>query len=57
MKEIGGYFGLEAFSGQEYYSDLIGVNSGRNALLYVMNARKYHKPCLHSFLFLYLRSA
>lgn len=43
MKEIGGYFGLEKFSGQELYSNLIAVNSGRNALLYILKARNIRK--------------
>lgn len=50
MKEIGGYFGLETFSGQEYYKDLVGVNSGRNALLYILKARKYRKLYIPRFL-------
>ena len=50
MNEIGGYFGLEKFSGPEYYGDLIAVNSGRNALLYVARARKYHKLYIPRFL-------
>lgn len=43
MKEIGGYFGLESFSGKEYYSDLIALNSARNALVYLIRARKIEK--------------
>ncbi len=41
--EIGGYLGLDFFKGHEYYSDLIAVNSGRNALLYIIRARKISK--------------
>lgn len=47
MKEIGGYFGLEIFSGREYHEDLIGLNSGRNALAYLIQAKgikKLHIP-------------
>lgn len=36
MKEIGGYFGLEEFSGREYYEDLYRVNLGRTALIYLL---------------------
>lgn len=36
MKEIGGYFGLEEFSGCEYYPDLYRINLGRTALLYLL---------------------
>lgn len=43
MKEIGGYFGLEEFLGSELYSDAIPLNTGRNALLYLLKARKIKK--------------
>ena len=39
-KEIGGYLELEEPAGQEYYPDLCGVNLGRTALLWLMEARK-----------------
>jgi hypothetical protein len=38
MKEIGGYFELELSSGCEMYSDLIMLNSARNALVYAIKA-------------------
>ena len=41
---------MEAFSGPEYHGNLSGVNSGRNALLYVMRARNYHKLYIPRFL-------
>lgn len=47
MKEIGGFFGLEQFSGREYHDGLVAVNSGRNALAYLLrvrNIRKLHIP-------------
>ncbi|NRT70250.1 hypothetical protein [Clostridium beijerinckii] len=43
MKEIGGYFGLEQFISNEYHEGLISVNSGRNALLYILKAKKIKK--------------
>ena len=43
MKEIGGYFGLEQLISNEYYKDLITLNNGRNALLYVLKARNIKK--------------
>lgn len=43
MKEIGGYFGLEQLISNEYYNDLIPLNSGRNALLYILRAKKIDK--------------
>lgn len=41
--EIGGYFGLEPLIGNEYYKDLIPLNTARNALLYILKARKIQK--------------
>jgi hypothetical protein len=43
MKEIGGYFGLEQLVSNEYYKDLIPLNNGRNALLYVLKTRGINK--------------
>lgn len=43
MKEIGGYFGLESLADNELYVDLIAVNSARNALAYLIRARKIKK--------------
>ncbi|MCK9217047.1 MAG: hypothetical protein M0P77_03895 [Firmicutes bacterium] len=43
MKEIGGYFGLEQFVDNEYYKDLIRLNTGRNALLYILKAKNIQK--------------
>ncbi len=50
MKEIGGYFGLEEFAGREYHQDLVAVNSARNALLYILKARKVKKLYIPYFL-------
>lgn len=41
--EIGGYFGLEPLICNEYYKDLIALNTARNALLYILKARKIQK--------------
>ena len=49
-KEIGGYFELEQFSGKEYYPDLIALNNARNALLYILKARKIKKIYIPYFL-------
>lgn len=43
MKEIGGYFGLEKLITNEYYKELISLNNGRNALLYLLKARDIKK--------------
>ena len=50
MKEIGGYFGLEQLISNEYYKDLIALNSGRNALLYLLKGRKIKKIYIPYFL-------
>lgn len=48
--EIGGYFGLERFSGAEYHGDLIAVNTGRNALAFLLKARQIKKLYIPAFL-------
>ena len=50
MKEIGGYLELEEFCHQEYYPDLIALNTARNALLYLCRARKIRKLYLPYYL-------
>ncbi len=43
MKEIGGYFELEQLINDEYYKELIRLNNGRNALLYILKAKNIRK--------------
>jgi len=43
QKAIGGYFELELMQGQEYHQEAIRLNSGRNALEYILRLRKYKK--------------
>ena len=43
MKEIGGYLGLDNFVSNEYHHDLISLNTGANALLYLIKAKKIKK--------------
>jgi len=50
MKDIGGYFGLEKLISNEYYKDLIPLNSGRNSLLYILKARDVRKLYIPSYL-------
>lgn len=50
MKEIGGYFGLEQFTGSEYHKGLLALNNGRSALLYLLKARKISKLYIPYFL-------
>ena len=49
MKAIGGYFGLELYDGIEYHVDAIRLNTGRNALEYILIAKKYKKIYLPYF--------
>ena len=51
MKEIGGYFGLESSHGnREYYSNLVALNTARNALAYICKARKISKLYIPYFM-------
>lgn len=50
MREIGGYFELERFSGREYHEDLLALNNGRNALLYLLKARRIRRLYIPFFL-------
>ena len=43
MKAIGGYFEFEQLVDNEYYKDLLKLNTGRNALVYLMKAKKIKK--------------
>lgn len=49
-KEIGGYFQFEQLKSNEYHSDLIKLNCGRNALDYLCKSRKIQKLYLPAFL-------
>lgn len=50
MSEIGGYFGLEQLINNEYHKGLVAINTARNALLYVLKARKIKKLFIPFFL-------
>ena len=41
MKSIGGFFELELNSGNEFHPNAISLNSGRNALEYLLKANNY----------------
>lgn len=43
MSEIGGYFQLELPGGKEFHQPSVRLNSGRNALEYILIAKKYRK--------------
>lgn len=49
-KEIGGYFELEHFHGMEYHKGAIALNTARNALLYVIKAKRIKKIYIPYFL-------
>lgn len=50
MEEIGGYFGLEQFTGKEFYPELIALNNARSCLLYLLRARNVKKLYIPYFL-------
>ena len=50
MREIGGYFGLEQLINDPYHKNVIEINTGRNALLYLIRAKKIKKLYLPYFL-------
>lgn len=43
MQEIGGYFEFEKLRSNEYYKNLISLNTARNALVYLMEAKNIKK--------------
>lgn len=43
MRSVGGYFELELRNGRDYYEDAVCLNSGRNALEYIIIANNYDK--------------
>lgn len=48
-KEIGGYFELETFTGEEYHAKAYAFDSGRNALAALVQARGYRKIYLPDY--------
>lgn len=50
MRQIGGYLELETAHGREYHEGLTAVNSGRNALAYLIRARGIRKLHIPRFL-------
>jgi hypothetical protein len=49
MKELGGYFELELNKGKAYHSDAIALNSARNCLKYIIQAKKPTKVYLPAY--------
>lgn len=50
MKEIGGYFEFEKYRGQILHEEALALNCGRNALAYLIKARKINKLLLPYFI-------
>lgn len=50
MREIGGYFQLDQLIDKPYHENLVELNTGRNALLYLAKAKKINKIYLPYFL-------
>jgi hypothetical protein len=48
-KSMGGYFQLHLANGEEYYPDLIKLNTSRNALQYILEVKKYTKVYIPYF--------
>jgi hypothetical protein len=49
LNPIGGYFELQLPQGYEYYPDLVRLNTGRNALEYILRQKGYSKIYLPYF--------
>ena len=49
MKEYGGYIELDTYRGQEYYPELLALNSGRGALRFLIRLRRIRKLYLPAF--------
>ena len=49
MNEFGGYFELELNEGKDYHAGAIKLNTGRNALEYILRVNKYKKIYLPFF--------
>jgi len=43
MKSLGGYFELQLSGGEEFYSSLLKLNTGRNAFEYVLKTKRYKR--------------
>lgn len=49
MNEYGGYIELDTYNGQEYYPELLALNSGRGALRFLIRIRRIRKLYLPVF--------
>ena len=49
-RAFGGYFELEVFEGSVFHDDAVSLNTGRNALGYVLEARGIERILLPDYL-------
>jgi dTDP-4-amino-4,6-dideoxygalactose transaminase len=49
MRSLGGYLELELGRGEAYHASLVGLNTGRNALEYILRANGYKKVYLPGY--------
>lgn len=49
LREIGGYFEMEENLGKEYHEEALALNSGRNAIAYLVEAAGYKKVYVPDF--------
>jgi hypothetical protein len=49
MRPIGGFFGLEVRQGSPWYPDALALNTARNCLEYVLEAKRYRKIYLPAY--------
>ena len=49
-KEIGGYMDLEHFTGEEYYPDLVKLNLGRTALVWLLQRMDHRRVFIPSYI-------
>lgn len=50
MREIGGYFEMEAANGEEFHDTALALNSGRHCLEYILKKRKISKLYIPEFM-------
>lgn len=50
MREIGGYMDLERYQHKEYYTDLLRVNTVRNAIALIIKEKEYHTLYIPKYL-------
>lgn len=46
MREFGGYIEIEHYKGNEYHTECLALNNGRNCLRYLIRTRRIRKIML-----------